>query len=115
MADRFGLGNSVEFWGGLHLRYTGLVLFENVRIAPGVTFGLSAITNPVGIEAQRQIDAHGNATVLGYLGPELALSFRQLPNLELVYRIQHRSGALGRIGNMWEGANANVFGMRYRF
>jgi hypothetical protein len=115
LADRFGMGNSVEGWAGLQVRYTGLVLFDSVRITPGFTFGLSAITKPVGIEAVREADAQGNATLLGYLGPELAVSFMGFPTLEFVYRLQHRSGAFGHLGGMKEGANANVFGVRYRF
>ena len=86
---------------------------SSLAVGPG--FGVSAISKSVGIEAQREADVHGNATLLGYLGPELAFSLLPYPNLEVVYRLQHRSGALGRIGNMWEGANANVFGLRYRF
>jgi hypothetical protein len=115
VADRFGMGNSVEGWVGLNVRYSWLVFFNSVRIAPGLTFGLSVITKPVGIEAAREADVQGNATLLGYLGPELAVSFMGFPDLEFVYRLQHRSGAHGTFGRMWEGANANVFGMRYRF
>ena len=115
VADRFGMGDSVEGWVGLHVRYSWLVLFNSVRIAPGLTFGLSAITKSVGIEAEREADAQGNSRLLGYLGPELAISFMGFPNLELVYRLQHRSGAFGTLGRMQEGANANVFGMRFRF
>ncbi len=115
LADRFGMGASGEFWAGLTFRNVGVVLFNTVRIAPGMTVGLSAITNAVGIEAQRERDRGGNAHLLGYLGPELGIAFQQMPNLELVYRLQHRSGAGGTFGSMREGANANVFGVRYRF
>jgi hypothetical protein len=37
------------------------------------------------------------------------------PNWELVYRIQHRSGAYGVIAHFIEGANANTVGIRYRY
>jgi hypothetical protein len=115
IADRFGLGEGGELWGGLNIRNTGVVFFDFVRIAPGITVGLSGITKPVGIELQREIIDHGNAYFLGYLGPELAFSFQEFPNIELVYRLQHRSGADGFFGHMLEGANANTFGVRYRF
>lgn len=90
-------------------------MFDAVRIAPGITVGLSVITKAVGIEAVRELEAPGNAKLLGYLGPELAFSFRALPSVEFVYRLQHRSGMFGTFGNLWEGANANVFGARVRF
>jgi hypothetical protein len=103
------MGNSYEGWVGLHVRYSWLVLFNSVRIAPGLTFGLSAITKPVGIEAAREADAQGDARLLGYLGPDLAISFMGVPNLELVYRLQHRSGASGNLGRMHDAANAQCF------
>jgi hypothetical protein len=112
---RFGLGNSEELWAGVSIRHEGFVLFGLVRIAAGITMGLSAVTNTTGIEAQRQAIDHGNGHLLAYLGPELTMALQQYPNLELVYRVQHRSGAFGLIANYVEGANANVFGIRYRF
>jgi hypothetical protein len=103
------MGNSYEGWVELHVRYSWLVLFNSVRIAPGLTFGLSAITKPVGTEAAREADAQGDARLLGYLGPDLAISFMGVPNLELVYRLQHRSGASGNLGRMHDAANAQCF------
>ena len=44
-------------------------MFDAVRIAPGITVGLSVITKAVGIEAVRELEAPGNAKLLGYLGP----------------------------------------------
>jgi len=114
-AERFGMGKSFEAWAGLNVRYTAFVFLNSVRIIPGITFGLSAITRPVGIEAERETDVQGDARLLGYLGPELAVSFVNLPNLEFVYRLQHRSGANGTLGKMSDTANANVFGIRFRF
>jgi hypothetical protein len=37
------------------------------------------------------------------------------PNVELVYKLQHRSGAGGTFGKMHDTANANVVGLRVRF
>lgn len=113
---RFGTFESGELWGGGNLRHSGLVFFNTVRLAPGITVGFSAVTDPMGIEATRaSLCCNRNAHFLGYLGPELAIAFQNMPNLELVYRLHHRSGAKGTFGNMSEGANANVFGVRYRF
>jgi hypothetical protein len=113
---RFGTGNSGELWAGVGFRHSGLVFFNTVRLVPGFTVGLSAVTNPIGIEATRaSLCCNRNAHFLGYLGPELAIAFQNMPNLELVYRLHHRSGAEGTFGNMVEGANAIVFGARYRY
>ena len=115
VAERFGMGSSFEGWAGVNVRYTAFVFLNSVRVIPGITVGFSAITRPVGIEAEREAAAQGNAKLLGYLGPELAVSFVNYPNLELVYRLQHRSGAGGTIGKLSDTANANVFGIRFRF
>src|SRR5262249_39773672 len=113
---RFGTRNSGELWAGINFRHSGLVFFNTVRLTPGITVGLSAVTDPIGIEATRASECcNRNARFLGYLGPELAMAFQNMPNLELVYRLHHRSGARGAFGNMVEGANAIVFGVRYRY
>jgi hypothetical protein len=112
---RFGLGTAGELWGGVNFRYTGFVLFNTVRIGGGITVGFSGITKATGIEAQREIKDNGSATLLAYLGPELTMALVDNPNWELVYRIQHRSGAYGVIAHFIEGANANTVGIRYRY
>lgn len=113
-AGRFGDSASAEVWGGPSVHYRGFTL-GSVTISPGLVVGFSAVTRAIGIERQREIDSSGNASLLFYLGPELAFRFAQLPNVEFVFRTQHRSGAEGTLGKMREGANANIFGARFRF
>ncbi len=129
LADRFGhykiccdtivfsnnLVHSAELWGGVAFRHQGIALFDAVRISPGLVFGLSAISNPIGQEAEHQIVHQGSAKVLFYLGFDLAFALANSPNTELVFRIQHRSGGYGTLGAMKEGNNANVVGIRQRF
>ena len=57
----------------------------------------------------------GNATFLGYLGFDVAFSLVGLPEWELVIEEHHRSGAHQLFGHLYEGYNANVVGLRYRF
>jgi hypothetical protein len=90
-------------------------LFDVVRISPGFVFGLSAISNPIGQEGLHQIDHGGSAHLLFYVGFDVAFALASLPDTELVFRIQHRSGAYGTLGGMKEGNNANVVGIRQRF
>jgi hypothetical protein len=110
-----GLVHSAELWGGVAFRHAGLAIFDAVRISPGFVFGLSAITNPIGQEAEHQFVHQGSAKVLFYLGFDLALALVSHPDTELVFRIQHRSGGYGTLGAMKEGNNANVVGIRQRF
>lgn len=113
---RFGEDDetSGEIWAGVRLRHHGLVI-GNVAISPGFTAGFSLVTDPTQIEQERAAVRDGDVTFLGFLGPEIAVRFRQAPNLELVYQIHHRSGADGTFGDMGEGSNVNTFGLRYRF
>jgi len=115
-----GLIQSDELWGGVQIRNEGILLFNRLRIGAAVTVGLSAVTASIGREYEREIEAPGNASLLYYLGPELDLSTPNLKNLEFVLKLQHRSGSkdvsfLPTLGNMAEGYNANVAGIRYRF
>ena len=107
--------HSAELWGGVSFRHEGLKLFDAVRISPGFVFGLSAISNPIGQEGEHQLLHKGSARVLFYLGFEVAFALANQPDTELVYRVQHRSGAYGTLGGLKEGNNANVIGIRHRF
>jgi hypothetical protein len=111
-AIRFGEDDdtSGELWAGIRIRHHGLVIGD-LAIAPGFTAGLSVVTGPTELERQREIYYDGDATLLGFLGPEVAFRFRQAPNVQ----VHHRSGADGIFGSMGEASNANIIGLRYRF
>jgi hypothetical protein len=115
-AIRFGDDDdtSGELWAGIRIRHHGLVIGD-LAIAPGLTAGLSVVSGTTEIEREREIHYNGDATLLGFLGPEVAFRFRQAPNVEFVYQLHHRSGADGTFGDFGEGSNANTFGLRYRF
>ena len=113
-AVRFGDGTSGEFWGAGTLTYRGFETGGFAFIPTGV-FGLSAITNTMGVERARAIEHGGNESLLFYVGFELAISNAKLPGWELVYRVHHRSGGYGVLGGVIEGHNANVLGIRHYF
>ncbi|MCT7373803.1 hypothetical protein [Chelativorans salis] len=115
-ALRFGENDdtSGEIWAGVRIRHHGLVIGD-LAIAPGLTLGFSAVTSPTEIEREREIRYGGDATLLGFAGPEMAFRLRQAPNVELVYQLHHRSGSNGLFGDLGEGSNANTIGLRYRF
>ncbi|HUO53381.1 MAG TPA: hypothetical protein VMU18_01475 [Rhodoblastus sp.] len=115
-----GVLNSFEFWSGLQFRAAGVLLFDLVRVGGAVTFGLSAVTDSIGRERNRELTTGADPALLYYFGPEIDFSTPSLPHIELFVRLQHRSGgaALGilpALGHMQEGYNADVVGLRYRF
>ena len=115
VAGRFGTDSSAEIWGGLSIRTAPIPIGNIGFLAPGIVIGLSAVTNTIGEERIREITTGGNAALLGYIGPELAFTFREMPNLAIVYRLHHRSGGFGSLGGMREGHNAQVLGLRWQW
>ena len=115
LAGRIGESSpTFETWAGVVARYDGFVIGNKVRISPSLTFGLSAETGPVGVETLRKQLDRGDPTVLFYIGPEISVSTLDNPNFEVFTRVQHRSGAWGRLGGMGDGANASVLGLRWK-
>lgn len=114
LASRFGASRSLEIWSGAAIRHRGASL-GRVRISPALTFGLSWVDKPIGIERTRQITQGGNAQLLYYLGPEVGFSLSASSQWQLVYRLHHRSGGFRTMGNLKGGHNANTVGLCYRF
>lgn len=111
---RGGEHSSAELWGGLVARYDGLIEAGGFSVSPAITFGLSAVTGTVGVETQRAADINRSVPILYYLGPEIAISHEAFPDLELLARVQHRSGGFGTIAPI-DGSNAATLGLRYKF
>jgi hypothetical protein len=110
-----GLVHSVELQAGGKVRWDNFKLGGGIRLEVAATVGLSGVTRTLGRERGREIDRNGNAHVLGFASPEVGLSLDRVPNFELVFRVLHRSGAGGTFGNIREGYDADVLGLRYAF
>jgi hypothetical protein len=116
LAGRFGGYPNAEFWGGGVARYDGFEIGDTVRISPAFTFGISHVTHTQeGRERKNELEHNGDARTLFYLGPELNLSFNAMPDVDFFWRIHHRSGAWGTLGDVHGGSSANVFGVRFNF
>jgi hypothetical protein len=105
---------TAELWTGLRLKHHGL-LVGNLLISPALTAGFSVVTGPNSIERINELNYDGDATFLGFIGPEVALRWRNLPNVEMVTQLHHRSGGDGTLGDMGEGSNALTLGARFKF
>lgn len=114
LAGRFGGNTSLEAWGGLFARYN----FDlgPLRLAPALTFGLSAVTATMdGGETDRVEKYDGDGHLLFYLGPEVSVGLADTPNAELFARIHHRSGAWGTLGHVKGAADVLALGFRSYF
>lgn len=104
-----------EVWSGAVGRYDGLPAVAGFEVSPAFTFGLSAVTAAHrGREQILEERYGGDASLLFYLGPEINVS-RANSDREIFWRLHHRSGAWGTLGNMKGAMNANVLGIRQRF
>ncbi len=106
--------SSGEIWGGGVARLDGWTVLDNWHIAPSLTLGLSFVSAPIGIEAERAETAPKPVGMLVYMAPEVSLHALDTPNVEYFARIQHRSGGLGLIMN-FDGSNAVTAGVRFKF
>ncbi|MCS6760226.1 MAG: hypothetical protein MO852_15830 [Candidatus Devosia euplotis] len=89
-------------------RYDGFHLGENLRLSPSITVGLSAVTNPIRVEAEQAQRLNADPTLLFFIPPEISAAALDNPDTELFARLQHRSGAWVTLGGMSDGANAQV-------
>lgn len=112
IAIRFGRGFSVEIWRGFTVSFSAELLGGTI-VTPRLVIGLSSVSNPTGIEVEREAEAeNGDVARLVYLGSELARSLISVPFVEIFYRLHHRSGAVQFWGNVAAGHNANGVGFR---
>lgn len=118
IALRFGTSISLEMWRGITVSF-GARQIGGWVLTPQVILGLSTISNMIGVEAERELQAllggEGDSDRLIYLGSELGSSLEAVPDVEVFYRLHHRSGLLGLWGNVEADHNANAVGIRLRY
>lgn len=110
---RLGVRSSLEAWAGGVIRFD-IIQLGDFSIAPALTAGLSVVTDTIGEETLRARQLGIQPHVLYYLGPEMSVSHAEVPSVEILARVQHRSGGFGTIAPI-DGSNAAVLGFRYRF
>lgn len=113
-AVRIGLNTTGELWGGVVGRYEGWVLGETLNVSPSLVFGVSAVTDTMGIEAQREARDGLSGNILFYFSPEIAFSTVDNPQSEVFWRLHHRSSAWNNFGG-GGSANATMLGIRTNF
>jgi hypothetical protein len=110
---RAGESTSGELWAGGVARFEMLSIGD-ISITPSMTAGFSWVTDTIGAEKTRAQHMNGQAPILFYLGPEIAISSKANPAYEGFVRVQHRSGGFGTIADL-DGSNAFTLGLRYKY
>lgn len=114
-ALRYGQADTVEVWAGLVARFRGHDLTRRLTVTPSVIFGLSLVDAAHPGRETRQTETYdGDARLLFYLSPEIEFSGGD-HGWSLFWRLHHRSGGGGTLGNMRGASNANVVGLRKSF
>jgi hypothetical protein len=110
---RFGDNDSVEAYAALALRWTEFPWNNHVR----TTFAVYPIgPSYVADLSPSEVSKDGrSANWLNYFAIELTLAAPSLPQLEVLFRLHHRSGAFGLINGSTNGADFLSVGARYRF
>jgi hypothetical protein len=91
---RFGDEKLGEAWTALYLRYDNLPWNDTVFTTVGFNTGLSLLSNPSEFEQGRDSEGRGSK-LLHYLGPEITFADPDNKDVELVFRLHHRSGVFG--------------------
>jgi hypothetical protein len=112
-AYRFGEESQGEFWGALYFRYDGLPWNDTIYTTLALNTGLSILTETS--EFERDRSDGDSSRVLHNFSPEITFADPDYKNIELVLRLQHRSGIFGTIDGVYSGSTFVTTGIRFRF
>ena len=114
IGQRFGKQDETEFWGAFFIRYHGFPWDRYLVTTFAISTGLSWVTGISEIEKERARDGEGSQ-LMHYFAPEVTFALPSHPDVELMFRIHHRSGVFGIVSNSWGGAQYGTVGLRVRF
>ena len=110
---RFGDNDSVEAHAAPGPRWPYFPWNRHLRTSVAVDpFGPSHVADLSPSEVAKD---GRSAHWLNYFAPEPTLAAPSLPELEVLFRLHHRSGAFGAINGSTNGADFLSVGARYRF
>jgi hypothetical protein len=76
--------------------------------------GLNWAIDITAVEQDRANDGNGSQ-LMHFFAPEITFANPDHPNVELVFRMHHRSGVFGLVSDAWGGAQYGTVGLRLRF
>jgi hypothetical protein len=111
---RFGEQDETEVWGALFVRYRGFPWDDVVVTSFALSTGLNYASAISEMERDRARDDEGSQ-LMHFFSPEITLALPSRPEIELMFRMHHRSGVFGLVSDAWGGAQYGTIGLRIRF
>jgi len=116
IGQRFGNMHETEFWEAIYVRYTDFPwnkwLYTTFAMSTGFNYatGISDFEKVVG-----QLDPPGGTHIMHFWSPEITFALPDRKNLQLVFRLHHRSGFYGLVSGAFSGASYLTVGLRFWF
>lgn len=114
IGQRYGEQDETEFWAALYVRYRGFPWDGFVTTSIALSTGLNWATGVSEVEQDRARDGEGSR-LMHYFAPEVTFALPSHPDVELLFRVHHRSGVFGLVSDAWGGAQYGTVGFRVRF
>lgn len=114
IGQRLGRQDAREAWAALYARYRGFPWDHLVTTTVAVSTGINYASKVSEVENDRAGNGDGDR-ILHYFSPEITLALPSRPDLELVFRLHHRSGVFGIVSDARGGAQYGTVGLRIRF
>lgn len=112
-SQHFGFQDHAEFTVAGVARWHAFLIDDVVTATASVSQGLSYATGVPRIEEERWGEGR---RLMSHNSYEFSLADRGRPELQLVFRLHHRSGVWGLFGaGIEEGSNVASMGIKYRF
>ncbi len=113
LGRRFGENNSAEAYAALGLRWRQFPWNDFLTTSFAVyPIGPSYVAKLAPVEVSKD---GRSANWLNYFSVELTFAAPSMPELEVLFRLHHRSGVFGLINGSTNGADFLSVGARYRF
>jgi hypothetical protein len=114
IGQRYGKQDETELWAALFVRYHGFPWDDYLTTTFALSTGLNWATGVSEIEQERARDGEGSQ-LMHFFSPEITFALPSRPNVQLLFRIHHRSGVFGLVSDAWGGAQYGTFGFRVWF
>jgi hypothetical protein len=114
VGQRFGRQSATELWGAVFVRYRGFPWDDVLTTTVAVSTGLNYASEITAVEQDRARDGEGSR-LMHFFSPEVTFALPTRPDVELMFRMHHRSGVFGLVSDAWGGAQYGTVGLRVRF